>query len=195
MSTWASRPVSGEKGSSGAPTRPAALHGAAVLLFLILLLVVAARPLNITPVALVGFPVILLAAAALVLVLSAIHRSRDRPSRYEFGQDEMGFAGVQQRLMANISHELRTPLNVVLGYSEMLVDGVLGELTEQQADAMQECHEAGQRILRMINDILDIGRARSYTLPRDPQPLVPGEFVERVVLVLAGQASPTTCLR
>lgn len=163
-------------------------YAAAALLLLIVLFVVAALLLHIAPVALAGLPVIVLAVTALVLLLVAADGSPTRVARRDFGQDELEFAGVQQRLMANISHELRTPLNVALGYSEMLRDGVLGELAEQQADAAKECHEAGQRILRIITDILDIGRARSYALPCEPEPIAPGEFMKRVELLLEGQA-------
>jgi len=163
-------------------------YAAAVLLLLIVLLVVAAQVLHIAPAALAGFPVIGLAVTALVLLVVAAHGRPTRRPRREFGQDGLEFPGVQQRLMSNISHELRTPLNVTLGYSEMLRDGVLGELTEQQVDAAREAHEAGQRILRIITDILDVGRARSYVLPSDPEPIAPRELVERVQLLLVGQA-------
>ena len=84
------------------------------------------------------------------------------------------FAMVQERLMSNISHELRTPLNVVMGFSELLAGGTLGELTEKQVDAARECHIGGERILRLVNDILDIGRARSYHQPPAPGPLESG---------------------
>lgn len=98
------------------------------------------------------------------------------------------FARVQERLMSNISHELRTPLNVVMGFSELLTTGTLGEMPENQLDAAQECHEGGERILRLINDILDVGRSRSYYLTGDTQQFSPLEMIGRIQNLLAGQA-------
>jgi signal transduction histidine kinase len=98
------------------------------------------------------------------------------------------FARVQERLMSNISHELRTPLNVVMGFSELLTTGTLGELADNQLDAAQECHEGGQRMLRLINDILDVGRSRSYYLTGEVTPLPPVEMIRRMENLLSGQA-------
>lgn len=98
------------------------------------------------------------------------------------------FARIQERLMSNISHELRTPLNVVMGFSELLTTGTLGEMPENQLDAAQECHEGGERILRLINDILDVGRVRSYYIPGEKRAISPLEMIRRVENLLAGQA-------
>ncbi|MBD3292510.1 MAG: hypothetical protein GF393_06270 [Armatimonadia bacterium] len=98
------------------------------------------------------------------------------------------FARVQERLMSNISHELRTPLNVVMGFSELLTTGTLGELADNQLDAAKECHEGGERMLRLINDILDVGRSRSYYLSSETGPLSPVDMIRRVENLLSGQA-------
>ncbi|MGC9318007.1 MAG: histidine kinase dimerization/phospho-acceptor domain-containing protein [Armatimonadota bacterium] len=106
----------------------------------------------------------------------------------DISQTVAAFARVQERLMSNISHELRTPLNVVMGFSELLTTGTLGELTENQLDAAQECHHGGERILTLVNDILDIGRGRSYYMPGEPEPVDPGEMIRRMQALLVGQA-------
>ncbi len=98
------------------------------------------------------------------------------------------FARVQERLMSNISHELRTPLNVVMGFSELLTTGTLGEMPDKQLDAAAECHEGGERILRLINDILDVGRSRSYYLAGEEHPIAPLQMIRRIENLLAGQA-------
>jgi len=103
-------------------------------------------------------------------------------------QAVVDFASVQERLMSNISHELRTPLNVVMGFSELLTGGTLGELAENQLDAAQEIHVGGERILRLITDILDIGRSRSYHLPSEERVLDPAEMIHRMEKLLVGQA-------
>ncbi|MEA3401312.1 MAG: histidine kinase dimerization/phospho-acceptor domain-containing protein [Armatimonadota bacterium] len=106
----------------------------------------------------------------------------------DVSQTVAAFARVQERLMSNISHELRTPLNVVMGFSELLTTGTLGELAENQLDAAQECHHGGERILMLVNDILDIGRGRSYYMAGEAQPVNPGEMIRRMQTLLVGQA-------
>ncbi len=106
----------------------------------------------------------------------------------EVNESVAEFARVQERLMSNISHELRTPLNVVMGFSELLITGTLGEMPDNQLDAAEECHEGGERMLRLINDILDVGRSRSYYLETETGPLSPSEMIGRVASLLSGQA-------
>jgi signal transduction histidine kinase len=75
-----------------------------------------------------------------------------------------------------------------MGFSELLTTGTLGELTDNQLDAAEECHEGGERILRLINDILDVGRSRSYYLAGEIRPFSPAEMIRRVENLLSGQA-------
>lgn len=90
--------------------------------------------------------------------------------------------------MSNISHELRTPLNVVMGFAELMTTGTLGEMSANQLDAAREIYVGGQRILTIIDDILDIGRGRSYYLPDEPRALDLENILRRVETLLLGQA-------
>ena len=63
--------------------------------------------------------------------------------------------------LANMSHELRTPLNAVIGFSELLKDGILGELAPEQKDAAQDIFESGEHLLSLINDILDLSKVEA----------------------------------
>jgi signal transduction histidine kinase len=60
--------------------------------------------------------------------------------------------------LANMSHELRTPLNAIIGFSEVLMDKMFGELNAKQADYMKDIHESGKHLLSLINDILDLSK-------------------------------------
>ncbi|MFN8411800.1 MAG: PAS domain S-box protein [Anaerolineales bacterium] len=64
----------------------------------------------------------------------------------------------KDEFLANMSHELRTPLNGILGFSEALLDGVRGDLTERQAQAIELIASSGQHLLGLINDILDVSK-------------------------------------
>ncbi|MFW5866542.1 MAG: sensor histidine kinase [Armatimonadota bacterium] len=132
--------------------------------------------------------------AALAHIITRLHEMERMPfivagiATNEVSDAVAEFARVQERLMSNISHELRTPLNVVMGFSELLTTGTLGEMPDNQLDAAEECHEGGERMLRLINDILDVGRSRSYYLEAETRPLSPPGIIRRVHNLLSGQA-------
>jgi signal transduction histidine kinase len=64
----------------------------------------------------------------------------------------------KSEFLANMSHELRTPLNAIIGFSEVLIDKMFGELNAKQADYMKDIHESGRHLLSLINDILDLSK-------------------------------------
>ena len=60
--------------------------------------------------------------------------------------------------LANMSHELRTPLNAIIGFSEVLIERMFGELNDRQADYLKDIHGSGKHLLSLINDILDLSK-------------------------------------
>jgi len=60
--------------------------------------------------------------------------------------------------LANMSHELRTPLNSVIGYTELLLEGSYGELTDRQRDRLRSVERNGRHLLALINDVLDLSK-------------------------------------
>lgn len=67
----------------------------------------------------------------------------------------------KSRFLANLSHELRTPLNAILGFSELLSSGTVGMVNDTQAEYLDDIQSAGQRLLDMITDLLDLSRAEA----------------------------------
>ncbi|WP_292135721.1 HAMP domain-containing sensor histidine kinase [Brevundimonas sp.] len=62
------------------------------------------------------------------------------------------------RFLATMSHELRTPLNAVIGFSDIMRQGLFGPLPDRYADYAESIHQAGGHLLALINDVLDLSK-------------------------------------
>lgn len=65
---------------------------------------------------------------------------------------------LKTQFLANMSHELRTPLNSIIGFSRVILKGIDGPITEQQQQDLTAIYNAGQHLLGLINDVLDLSR-------------------------------------
>ncbi|MEW6714647.1 MAG: ATP-binding protein [Nitrospirota bacterium] len=66
--------------------------------------------------------------------------------------------------LANMSHELRTPMNSIIGFSEILEDGLYGELNQNQKEYVNNILTSGRHLLSLINDILDLSKVEAGKL-------------------------------
>ena len=66
--------------------------------------------------------------------------------------------------MATMSHELRTPLTSIIGYSDMMLAGMTGELNEKQTTFAESILQSGETLLGLINDILDLTKIEAGRL-------------------------------
>jgi signal transduction histidine kinase len=67
----------------------------------------------------------------------------------------------KSEFLANMSHELRTPLNAIIGFSEVLLERMFGELNDKQDEYLQDIFTSGKHLLSLINDILDLSKVEA----------------------------------
>jgi signal transduction histidine kinase len=74
----------------------------------------------------------------------------------------------KSEFLANMSHELRTPLNAVLGYAELIQDGIYGEVPAKMQDVLERIQQNGRHLLGLINDVLDLSKIEAGELTLSP---------------------------
>jgi signal transduction histidine kinase len=71
---------------------------------------------------------------------------------------------LKSNFLATVSHELRTPLTSIIGYSEMLGEGIAGPLAGDQIEFVRTIHQKGEQLLELITGLLDLSKLESGTL-------------------------------
>ncbi len=95
---------------------------------------------------------------------------------------------LKNEFLANVSHELRTPLNAIIGYSELLMTGMYGDLNEKQLDRMDRVFKSGKNLLELINDILDLSKIEAGRLELDLMQMDIGEIAQQAASSITPQA-------
>jgi signal transduction histidine kinase len=87
----------------------------------------------------------------------------------------------KSEFLANMSHELRTPLNAVLGYAELIQDGIYGEVPDKIHGVLERVQQNGRHLLGLINDVLDLSKIEAGQLTLSPVDYSMRELVLDVV--------------
>lgn len=87
---------------------------------------------------------------------------------------------LKSEFLSVMSHELRTPLNAIIGFSEVLKDLGEGELSDRQEKYLINIETSGRRLLRLINDILDLAKVNSENLELEKEDISMPQLMEDI---------------
>jgi signal transduction histidine kinase len=88
----------------------------------------------------------------------------------------------KSEFLASMSHELRSPLHTIIGFSELLAEGMEGPLNEKQTRFIRHIQKDSQHLLTLINDILDLSKIEGFpSIAPSPAVLRPGQTASEFI--------------
>jgi len=124
--------------------------------------------------------VALLLVGALLIAQAASGQIRQRRALAEANQRTESASLHKSAFLANMSHELRTPLNSINGFSDVLLTGIGGPLTQKQREYLADIRGSGDHLLALINDVLDLSKVEAGKMDLHPTEFDVRETVEGV---------------
>jgi len=95
----------------------------------------------------------------------------------------------KSQFLANMSHELRTPMNAVLGYTDLILDDIFGDVPAPIRETLERVKTNGQHLLSLINDVLDLSKMEAGQLTLSLGDYAMGEIVHGVVSAVESLAA------
>jgi signal transduction histidine kinase len=94
----------------------------------------------------------------------------------------------KSEFLANMSHELRTPLNAIIGFSQVLLQRLFGEINEKQQEYLEDILSSGNHLLSLINDVLDLSKVEAGQVELEVATFSVREALERGVVIVRERA-------
>jgi signal transduction histidine kinase/CheY-like chemotaxis protein len=95
----------------------------------------------------------------------------------------------KSEFLASMSHELRTPLNAVIGFADVLLDRLFGELNERQDEYVRDIRDSGRHLLELINEILDLSKIEAGRMELELGSIAVAEMLEHGVAMVRERAA------
>jgi signal transduction histidine kinase len=96
---------------------------------------------------------------------------------------------LKSSFLANMSHELRTPLNSILGFTDVMLEGLDGQLTDYMDNDLRLIQKNGQHLLHLINDVLDMAKIESGKMNLNPEKFKIHDVLDEVTSITSTLAS------
>jgi PAS domain S-box-containing protein len=96
---------------------------------------------------------------------------------------------MKSEFLANMSHELRSPLNSIIGFSEVLRDGLVGDLTDKQRGFIGDIFNSGMHLVSLINDILDLSKVEAGKMTLDLEPVLISSLLANSLSIVREKAA------
>ncbi|HEV7589432.1 MAG TPA: HAMP domain-containing sensor histidine kinase [Longimicrobium sp.] len=94
----------------------------------------------------------------------------------------------RERFFSAMSHDLRTPITAIMGYSELLQDGIMGDLEPHQQEMVERICQVSGHLAQLVNDVLDIAKLDAGRMEFHREPVTLGELVDEAVVAVEPQA-------
>lgn len=95
----------------------------------------------------------------LLMIITDITELRNREEQlFKLNKELQNAIRARTLFLANMSHELRTPLNAIIGFSEILMNNIVGDINDKQREYLKDIYTNGKHLHSLINDILDISK-------------------------------------
>jgi signal transduction histidine kinase len=95
----------------------------------------------------------------------------------------------KDEFLASMSHELRTPLNAVIGFSEVLLERMFGEINAKQEEYLNDILTSGRHLLSLINDILDLAKIEAGRMELDLEEFDVAQAIDNAVVLVRERAT------
>jgi signal transduction histidine kinase len=95
----------------------------------------------------------------------------------------------KDEFLASMSHELRTPLNAVIGFSEVLLERMFGELNDKQEEYLNDILASGRHLLSLINDILDLAKIEAGRMDLDVEDFELAPAIDNALVLIRERAT------
>lgn len=99
----------------------------------------------------------------------------------EANEHLQGLDRMKSMFIASMSHELRTPMNSILGFTDLILQGVSGEINDLQRDQLKRVHGAGKHLLLLISDIIDLSKVEAGKIEAYASDFELGEMLDEAV--------------
>lgn len=95
----------------------------------------------------------------------------------------------KSEFLASMSHELRTPLNAVIGFSEVLLERMFGEINQRQEEYLRDIWNSGRHLLELLNEILDLSKVEAGRMVLDPSTFAVTSALEYTLAMVRERAA------